>query len=414
MRKNVDEKVDKRVKNKKDKTSPYVKGKFPHTVYNTQAKKLYVRKSESILKNKVDPATGETKIVTSQRQHWRICEPQTRERAKEILADLEKDLNFKRTGRVKPLSNFAEICDAFGALELTEAQYEKGLKIAGRRSLDAPRAMVKIIKEYFGSRDVNDITFGDLEEFKNARIKTPVVTKNTSRPRSIRTVNYEIGFLRQIFNFAYRRRYVARSPFADGQSIIDTASESRRHVIWSHEEEQKALALCNTSLLAHMKVVIICITDGGFRRGELLNLKWSEVDFARGVMPAKTYKGKNLVVRPVYMTERMRETLLEWGTRQKKIRKVSDPSFVIGYSDIKNAWHTIKENINRPDLRVHDLRHVFGTRLLKANVPVKNISILLGHSSISTTEIYLNLNEDDLRESVKVLDKMHAENKIQD
>lgn len=390
---------------KKKKPKIYKKGKYPYTVIHIPSGKLYVRKSVTLKKPFINEKTGKQVL---QRQIWRICEPATAKRADELAREIEAEISLLRSGRAKPLSVFSDIAGEFEKVELVEAVYENGKRIAGRISLDSPRATVKMLKNYFGDVDINEITFGMLETFKAERIKTPIISKYKSRPRSIRTVHYELGFLRQIFNFAYRRRWLNRSPFDDGRHLINPGDETRRHALWTREEEARAIALCTGALLVHLKPIIICITDGGFRLGELLKLKWSEVDFENGVMPARSYKGKNLHTRLVYMTNRMRSALLEWKKLQKDIDKVSEKSLVIGYRSVKNGWSTIRSGINREDLHLHDLRHIFATRLhLEAKAQISVISKALGHSSTRTTEIYINAKSDDVAQEIQKLNELN-------
>jgi site-specific recombinase XerD len=56
------------------------------------------------------------------------------------------------------------------------------------------------------------------------------------------------------------------------------------------------------------------------------------------------------------------------------------------------------------EIHFHSLRHSFASNLVQNGVPLYTIKELLGHSSISTTEIYSHLNMDSLREAVKKLD----------
>lgn len=106
---------------------------------------------------------------------------------------------------------------------------------------------------------------------------------DTTNARSIRIVNYELTVLKQVFNYAVQNRWLDRNPFKDGKNMIDVAHENRRSKTWTREEEVRALALCTDSA-AHLKVVIVCIVDGGFRKGELLTAKWADVNFNVGMM----------------------------------------------------------------------------------------------------------------------------------
>lgn len=362
--------------------------------------KWYVRKTITLK----TPVLSKKGKPVYQSQIWRICDPQTPERAKEVLTEIEEDLKSESVGVAVRLSNFDKVLEAYSEAEMVKPIYENERKIAGRRSIAPTTTMLKTLMDYFGSTAIGDITFGDIETFKLKRLKTPIEFKTKTRPRSIRSVNYELATLRQIFNFALRRRWIKRSPFDDGKNIIDTAQETRRQTVWTREEETAALEFCTKRYL-HMKAVITLICDGGFRRGELLTGKWTDVDFDNETIIAKSYKGKTYSARVVYMTSRMKAALLEWKKEQKKIERIPDKSLIIGYGDIKKAWQYIRKKINREDLRIHDLRHVYATRLLRKEVPIKNISLLLGHSNISTTERYLNLQNEDLRNSIKMLEE---------
>jgi integrase len=346
-----------------------------------------------------------------QKQFWRKCEFKTKECVEQVLKGLETELYAKNKGFALPVKNFGEALDRFIETELVEARYDKdGRKISGRRSLQAVQIMAEVLREYFASFDLNFITVGDIEDFKRVRLNTPIQFKYSSRPRALRSVNYELSLLRQIFNFAYRRRWLDRNPFDDAKNIINVSAENRRAVLWTRAEEKQALDLCKGRLLAHLKVAIICLVDGGFRRGELLKAKWTDINWSENFITAKSYKGKSLHLRNISMTDRMREILEWWKQEQKTIDKVTDKSLIIGYSDISKSWTAIRTQIGREDLRIHDLRHVFGSRLVfEGKLPLPLVSVALGHSNVRTTEIYLNATEQNLQEVAQTLNRLNRQ-----
>lgn len=384
------------------KKSKYKKGKFPNTLQDRKTKALYVRRSVTVNRFITDPQTGKEKFI-KQRQIWRVVEPQTQERVDQILQEIEAEISLAKSGKPKPLTNFAEIAEKFELTELTEAVFQNERKISGKIQLRMPKTFLKTITDHFGSFDISEITFGDLQEFKTKRLNTPIKYKSgKTKQRSVRTVNYELSVLKQVLNFAVRNRWLDRNPFADGKNLIDASQVNKRNKTWTKAEEQVALELC-TGIYKHMKAVIICVVDGGFRKNELLSAKWSEVDFENDFMLAKNYKGNSLSVRPVFFTKRMREALLEWKPIQQK-RKKTDKTLVIGYADVKKAWNYIREKIERSDLNLHDLRHVFATRLSSRNVDLAAISKLLGHQNLKTTQIYINPETAGLRDAIKTLE----------
>jgi len=336
-------------------------------------------------------------------QIWKVCHEQTEDAAKEILAEIENDIALARAGRPKPLSKFSEIADHFISSHITPAVFENSIKISGLIEQDKPKLYLERAKHFFLDTPISQITFGNLLDYKKHRLSTPIIYKSgRKKQRSIRAVNYELSVLKQLFTYAVQHRWLDRNPFLDGKNLIETRSENKRYKNWTKDEEQKCLSFC-IGYYAHMKAVIILIVDGGFRKSELLNSRWSEVDFANETMLARNYKGKSFSIREVYLTKRMIEVLKEWKKIQAK-RKRPDKSLVIGYKDIKNAWNHLREKINRKDLRIHDLRHVFATRLDERKNSISHISKLLGHSNIRTTQIYINPDTKRLRDAIKTLE----------
>jgi integrase len=375
----------------KRRKKPYKSGDTPTHVRALNGK-WYVRLVTTILKN------GEKK----RKEYWRLCEPQTVERSREIYRALAGQIEELRNAPPKLL--FQDVTAKFIAVELVPASYSPdGVKIAGKRSLATPLMYAKRLRDHFGHRDIRNLTFGDLQDYKAQLLTTPVLFKTVSRPRSIRSVNYELGVLRQILNFAVRRRWLDRSPFMDGKGIINPAAETKRYKGWSRIEEAQALALC-VGKLVHLKPAIICMVDGGFRPGELLKCKWSDVNFEAGAMLAKSYKGSALQVRTIKMSKRMLDVLLQWKKAQPKR---CDRHYVIGHKNIKNGWSTIRAEIGRSDLRLHDLRHIFSTRLADANVPLAYISRTLGHASLVQTSTYINPQPKELEAVVNAIDRLN-------
>jgi integrase len=340
------------------------------------------------------------------RQVWRRCIPETAERAAQIYNEIVTGIEALKFPVPKFL--FSDVCDAFSDSELVDAVYSQdGKKIAGRRSLEGPKIIVRQLKDRFGHLDIRNISFGDISDFKNQRLRTPIVSKRKTRPRTIRSVNYELSFLRQIFRFAIQRRWLDRSPFQDGKGLIDGGSENRRYVTWTKDEELKALALC-TDKSRHMKPFIILCVDGGLRPGECLSLKWSDV-FDNHLI-AKTYKGRNLQERKVLLSKRMKDVLDWWREIQKKYesRVSPDRRYVIGFRSVKGSWERIAKDIGRPDMIAHDLRHIYASRLAKAGVPITTISRALGHANIATTFRYIHIEPSDLASTIEIIDGLNA------
>ncbi len=109
-----------------------------------------------------------------------------RELAKEMLKDLEEQ---GPTALDAAGMTFAQLADFYQKTYLIEAEYVDGRKVAGLRSKYEFEIRLKILREYFGSRKVKEITNGDLRKFKAVRLKTPVIfgknTRGTDKPGNV-------------------------------------------------------------------------------------------------------------------------------------------------------------------------------------------------------------------------------------
>ena len=155
----------------------------------------------------------------------------------------------------------------------------------------------------------------------------------------------------------------------------------------------------------HLKPIIYTALYTGLRRSNILNLKWSELDFTNNLINVKVKDrtkdgGKNLTIP---MIEKLKHILLE----QPKINE-----YVFNYngspiSDIKHSWHSIfydsKGNLKDPALpytNFHTLRHTAATWILKKTNNLKITQEILGHSSITTTMKYAHVMSEEKRKAL--------------
>ena len=83
----------------------------------------------------------------------------------------------------------------------------------------------------------------------------------------------------------------------------------------------------------------------------------------------------------------------------------TNPKTGTRYKDIKTTWHTACRNAGIDNLRIHDLRHTFGTRADDAGVPLVAISKVMGHASIQTTMRYAHATDEGKRRAVEALER---------
>ena len=145
----------------------------------------------------------------------------------------------------------------------------------------------------------------------------------------------------------------------------------------------------------------------GMRRGEILNLKWSNVDFTSRLIYLKNTTDfflKNKKERILPMHERIFELL-----NLIKDRKLNSEYVFIKNNGIKltadvvteNFRYAVKKTSLSPKIHFHTLRHSFASNLVRHGVSLLIVKELLGHEDVATTMIYSHLRRDDLFDAVK-------------
>src|SRR5262249_51900000 len=143
---------------------------------------------------------------------------------------------------------------------------------------------------------------------------------------SISTVNRELEALRSVLLYAVRRDWIVKNPFDKGPApLIRKSEEESRARFPSPEEEARILAVC-VGARAHLRPILIAAKDTGLRKGALLSLTWSKVDFKvdeRNVVVEaflRIPKGPRNKKRPpvICLTARLRDELARLWEKSDK------------------------------------------------------------------------------------------------
>lgn len=335
---------------------------------------------------------------------WRIA--QTRTEARDIIKKLLRELddNGSRTLNAARMT-FEELADYYSKTYVKPPQYVDGRKVAGMRSMQTRQGHVKTLREYFGKRRLRDMTHGDLERYKAARLAEPIFRKHNPQ-RSIASVNRELSVLRRMMHIALDEGWITRSPFRRSDAIISIADERTRERIITKSEESRLLAACEYSRRRHLRPIIVCALDTGMRRGEILSLRWHSVDFISSGIEVVEFHTKTLQARRVPMTTRLRSELERlWEASPKDAE-----CLVFGVeTNVKRSFASARKAAGLTDVRFHDLRHTAATRLVQGYLPLQEVGRILGHSQTSTTYRYVNANAETVQRAAAIMNAHNAE-----
>lgn len=317
---------------------------------------------------------------------------QARQFIKQMLRELDdygtKSLEYESL-------TFEHLADFYQENNLKPAVYVGGKKVSGRRSLHTPNYALPIFREHFGKKKLRSISYGDIARFRSGRLNSP--TKK-DKPRSVATVNRELEVLRNMFNVAFREGWILRNPFTSGPPLILKSHEQMRERILTLEEEDRLLSAC-TGRRAHLKALIICALDTGMRRGEILTLIWSDLDFENKLIHVKAFNTKTERERWLAMTPRLE---IEFKALFDKSSQADERVFGIK-DNFKKAFDYARKEAGVPEVRYHDLRHTAATRLVQQNVPLPLVGRVLGHTMANTTMRYVNANIETARRAAEAL-----------
>lgn len=148
------------------------------------------------------------------------------------------------------------------------------------------------------------------------------------------------------------------------------------------------LAFCD-----HLMPMVLLTVNTGLRRGEMLSLRWNNVDFQLKQITIEATNAKSRRIRHIPLNEEAFEVLSKLQS-QSKIKAV----FVFEnhqgkpFTDIKKSWKTLLKSAKIDEFRWHDLRHHFASKLAMNGVELNTIRELLGHSSYEMTLRYAHLS----------------------
>ena len=255
-----------------------------------------------------------------------------------------------------------------------------------KRSWKRDEELLRPLSKLFGNKRLSDISTKDLEDFKLIRL-------NEVSPA---TVNRSLSVLRHLFNLAKRwKKYYGDNPV----SIVGMLEELNQvERILSAEEQSRLL----DSSIGYLRPIITTALNTGMRRGEILTLKWSDVDLDMNMITINQTNTKSKKQRKIPVSSRMRTLLLELKLQSGIQEYVFTDIQGRAIRTIRSAFQTACRKAGLDGLRFHDLRHTAATRMVESGANIVAISKILGHSDIKTTMRYAH-PEDSLKEALESL-----------
>jgi integrase len=243
---------------------------------------------------------------------------------------------------------------------------------------------LRLLRTYFKGKYLDEIDVVNVERFKATRMKEV----------SPATVNRALSCLKSIFNKAIAwGRYNGINPVCKVKMFHE---DNKRLRYLEKEEITRLLSVCE----GHLKPIVIVALNTGMRLGEILNLKWHDVDFRRDIIYLLTTKNSD--DRKIPMNSNVKSALIA-------VRKNPDSPYIFcnkdgkPFTSVKKSFFTALKNSGIKDFRFHDLRHSAASHLVMSGVDLNTVRELLGHKSLDMTLRYAHLSPDHKRRAIDLL-----------
>ena len=252
---------------------------------------------------------------------------------------------------------------------------------------------------FFAGRPLERIDVELIEAFMAAK------RQQGKAPKSI--LNY-VGLLHAIYGHACRRGWCQRNPVADVEKPRHERHDPDIRFLTLEELEDLLRAVPDSELGRTERAIYLAAALSGARRGELIALRWMDVDWDAGLLRVRrnytrgefgTPKSRRSS-RAIPLAARLHAELRAHQTRSVHTGeldlvfchptsgRILDPSMLLKRFKAAAARAAL-----RP-VRFHDLRHTFGTRMAAAGAPLRAVQEWMGHSDYRTTSLYADYAPD--------------------
>jgi len=231
------------------------------------------------------------------------------------------------------------------------------------------------------------------------------------KKKSALAANKDLRYLKAAFNWGIKRGYCSKNPVI-GLPFFPVAKRLKQ--VPTVADIDRLLAVAEGEDYDY----ILTIRDTLGRIGEINQLRWDDVFFQEGflVLYTRKKKGGNLTPRKIFMTDRLRECLLNrfnnrlpgdlWVFTNRYFSRKAGKWTVGPYLDRKQLMKKLCKKAGLEYFRYHAIRHSGASALEKAGVSITAIQNILGHESRQTTEIYLHLVGGAERQAMEIFERL--------
>ena len=238
-----------------------------------------------------------------------------------------------------------------------------------------------------GPLKLSDITASLLVQYRN---ELSVGMTHRGSQRSGATVVRYLATLSHAFTIAIKEwQWLNDNPV---RKISKPMQSRGRERFLSEAERQSLLHACKESSCPYLLPVVMLAITSGMRRGEIMNLRWKDIDFRRDtILLTQTKNGSS---RSLSLSKHVKPLIQGLRQSNQAASEVIFSSKATGRPmDIERHWQTALAKAEIKNFRFHDLRHTTASYLAMNGATTMQIAAVLGHKTLQMVKRYSHLTD---------------------
>ena len=258
-----------------------------------------------------------------------------------------------------------------------------------QRGYRTKKFIMRQLVEEFGNLNVMDLNTMIVERYQTKHLST----------RKPATTNRMMACLKHMLTKAVDWNMANEETLKQVRKVKFLKENNKRLRFLDVDECKRLISCCPK----HLKPIVITALNTGMRRGEILSLKWEQVDLRHGYISLRdTKSGEG---REIPINKTLDGLVNEMPHSIESIYIFTDKDGN-PYKGVKRSFNTALRNAEIYGATFHTLRHTFASQLVMASVDLASVQELLGHKSLNMTLRYAHLAPEHKTKAVKKLDEV--------
>jgi integrase len=250
-----------------------------------------------------------------------------------------------------------------------------------KRGQKAERSRLQTLRRHSVSEvRLSDLSGASVARYRDDRLKLVQAA----------SVRRELVVLRHVFEVA-KSEWNILIPSNPVHSIKLPKDSKPRERRLEHGEAGKLFNAIGKRSAWYLRPFLVLAIETGMRRGELLSVRWRDVDLERRTLKLK--QTKNGDPRTIPLTPKAIELL-------GPLQKTNDRVFPIKPNALRLAWERLRKRAGLEDIRLHDLRHEAVSRFFEYGLSIPEVALISGHRDLRMLNRYTHLKPERLAEKL--------------